>query len=136
MHRLALVVFFTAIAVCATGCHKADVKDYVPAEEVARKALGAALDAWKSGKRPDQIGASNPTVNAQDIQWRDGKKLADYEIVGPAPAEDQNQRFTVKLKLAGEAAPKETTYVVVGKDPLWVFSAESYRQLSGVGSGM
>lgn len=136
MLRHSLVLCFTAIALYATGCHKADVKDYVPAEEAARKALSAALDAWKSGKSPDQIGASNPAVNAEDPQWRGGKKLANYEIVGPAPSEDQNLRFSVKLTLAGEAAPKETTYIVVGKDPLWVFSADSYQKTSGTITGM
>ena len=113
------------------GCHKADVKDYIPPEESARKALAAALDAWKEGKTPDQIGASNPKVEAQDVQWRDGKKLAAYEIIGPTTGDDQNTRFKVKLTIAG-AAPQEITYVVVGKDPLHVFSEESYKRAGGL----
>jgi hypothetical protein len=134
MHRTAFLILLL-IAPFATGCaKKAEVKDYIPAQEAAKQALTAALDAWKAGKAPDQIGASNPAVVVQDIQWRDGQKLTAYEIVGPAAAaggDDQNQRFTVKLTL-GNGAPTETTYVVVGKDPIWVFSAESYQKTSGM----
>lgn len=137
MHRNTLFLFLTGSVFWSTGCgRQTNLKDYVPAQAAAQRALSAALDAWKSGKQPDQIGASNPAVNAQDTLWRDGKKLTDYQIVGPAQADDQNQWFTVKLTLAGEPAPKEATYVVLGKDPLWVMSADSYRQTSGATSGM
>ena len=127
-HAFLLVLVSTALVM--SGCHKTDVKDYIPPDEPARKALTAALDAWREGKALDQIGASNPKVEAQDIQWRDGKKLAAYEIVGPTTGDDQNTRFKVKLTIAG-AAPQETTYVVVGKDPIWVFSEESYKRAAG-----
>jgi hypothetical protein len=132
MHRTVLLALLF-IAPFAAGCaKKAEVKDYIPPQEAAKQALTTALDAWKAGKAPDQIGASNPGIVAQDIQWRDGQKLTAYEIVGPVSAgEDPNQRFTVKLTL-GSGAPTETTYVVVGKDPIWVFSAESYQKTSGM----
>lgn len=120
----------------ACGCHKPEVKDYIPTEEAARQALSTALDAWKSGKAPDQVGASGPRIEVQDKQWRDGQKLTAYEIIGPAEGDDQNRRFTVRLTIAGAAAPQETIYVVTGKDPVWVFSQESYQGTSGVSSGM
>ncbi|HVA48863.1 MAG TPA: hypothetical protein VNH11_21025 [Pirellulales bacterium] len=130
MRRILFLSLFVFVA--PPGCQRADVKDYVPADEVARQALTTALDAWKAGKTLDQIGATSPAVNVQDIQWRDGKKLTAYEIVGPAASDDQNRRFTVKLTFQGAAAPVETTYVVLGKDPIWVFSAESYQRTSGL----
>ncbi|HVX11119.1 MAG TPA: hypothetical protein VHC22_08065 [Pirellulales bacterium] len=120
------------MASCSFGCQKADVKDFVPPDEAAKQALTSALDAWKGGKTPDQIGATNPAVTAQDNAWKDGKKLTAYEIVGPATGDDQNRRFTVKLTLEGAAAPQETTYVVFGKDPVWVVSSESYQKMSGM----
>ncbi|HET6879401.1 MAG TPA: hypothetical protein VFI31_04575 [Pirellulales bacterium] len=121
------------LTVSAFGCAKqADVKDYIPADEVARQALTTALDAWKAGKSPDQVEASKPAVSVQDKQWSGGAKLTAYEIVGPATGDDQHRRFTVKLTLAGAAAPQETTYVVFGKDPLWVMSGESYERMSGM----
>lgn len=106
----------------------------MPEDAAARAALTAALDAWKAGKAPDQIGASGPAVQAQDSQWRDGQKLLAYEILGPAPspAGDSNRRYTVKLTLAGATAPQETVYVVMGKDPIIVFSQSNYEKLSGM----
>jgi hypothetical protein len=131
MHRQSL--FLLALTTTFTiGCaKKGSVSDYVPPQEAARTALSTALDAWKAGKAPDQVGATKPAINAQDVQWSGGKKLTAYEIVGPATGDDQNQRFTVKLTLDG-GAPQETTYVVVGKDPIWVFSEESYKKASGI----
>ena len=132
MRHSAICRFFLLTLFCFAGCgKKTDVNDYVPAEDRARQSLATALDAWKAGKAPDQIGVTNPAINAQDIQWRDGKKLVAYEIVGPAPSADQNRWFTVKLTLEG-AQPLETTYVVVGIDPIHVFSAESYQRASGI----
>jgi hypothetical protein len=120
-------------AICsATGCGAADVKDFVPADELARKCLTAGLDAWKAGKAPEEIGAANPIVNMQDLQWKEGKKLEQYEIVGPEKGDDQNLRYRVKLSLAGEPAPKEEVYVIFGKDPMWVQSAASYTKMSGM----
>ena len=114
------------------GCaKKGDVKDYNPMDESAKQALTTALDGWKAGKAPDQLGASNPGVVAQDKQWSGGKKLTSYEIVGPARDEDLHKRFTVKLTLDG-GTPQETTFDVFGKDPLWVVSAESLASMSGM----
>jgi hypothetical protein len=126
--KLSLIVLSATLL--AAGCHKADVKDYVPPEEAARKALSAALDAWKEGKTPDQVGAANPKIEVQDKQWSGGKKLSAYEIVGPTTGPDQNARFQVKLTFPDAA--KETTYIVLGKDPIWVFSEESYQRTSGM----
>ncbi|HEX5445485.1 MAG TPA: hypothetical protein VFW87_16785 [Pirellulales bacterium] len=126
-------VVLCCLGLMSLGCGQRSIHEYVPNDAAARAALTTALDAWKSGKAPDKIGASGPAVQAQDTQWRDGQKLVDYEIVGPAPAvaEDPNRRYTVKLTLAGAAEPRETIYIVVGKDPVFVFSQTSYQQLSG-----
>ncbi len=118
--------------IVVAGCGHADVKDYVPAETLALKSLTTALDAWKAGRAPDQIGASGPAIEAQDSDWKAGQKLTAYEIVGPEKSADQNLRFRVKLTLAGAAAPQEAVYVVLGKDPIWVFSQAAYEKASGM----
>jgi hypothetical protein len=131
MHRTCLFILLPIVAFTVGCARQAQVKDYIPPQEAARQSLSTALDAWKAGKTPDQIGASNPAVQAIDAQWSAGKKLTAYEIVGPTTGEDQNQWFTVKLTL-DSAAPTETKYVVLGKDPILVFSAESYQKTSGM----
>ncbi|MGH7191934.1 MAG: hypothetical protein ACREJM_00190, partial [Candidatus Saccharimonadales bacterium] len=107
--------FFRVMLCClglAQGCRQPSAQDYVPDDAAGRAALTTALDAWKAGKAPDQIGATGPAVQAQDTQWRDGQKLAAYEIIGPAPAsaDDPNRCYTVRLTLAGAAAPQEMVY--------------------------
>jgi len=129
---LTMMLLMAATSGSIIGCSKADVKDYVPADALARKSLETALDAWKAGKPPDAIGAAEPAISAQDTLWQSGKKLQQYEIVGPEKGDDQNLRFRVRLTLAGETAPKEVVYVVLGKDPIWVFSEEDYGKTSGM----
>lgn len=130
---LANFLFLAAAVGSIVGCGGAvDVKSYVPAGELARKSLETALDAWKAGKALDAIGAANPAISAQDTLWQQGKKLQQYEIVGPEQGDDQNLRFRVRLTLVGEPAPKEIVYVVLGKDPIWVFSEEDYAKTSGM----
>lgn len=130
MHKLTAFCLFALLIACQ-GCRQADVKDYIPPDEAARQALTAALDAWKSGKTPDQIRASQPAINVQDQRWTAGKKLAAYEIVAAAKGDDDHRRYAVKLTIEG-AEPQEATYVVFGKDPLWVVSGESYQRMSGM----
>ena len=130
--RFLATIILLSGAIVPFGCGKADVKDYVPADELARTSLTAALDAWQSGKPLDAIGATAPAINAQDTLWAEGKKLEKYEIVGSEKSEEQKPQFRVRLWLAGEATPREVVYVVVGKDPIWVFSEASYNRASGM----
>ena len=116
----------------AAGCKRADVKDYIPPDESARAALTAALDAWKAGQKAEAIKVGEISVNAEDDLWKQGKKLTAYEIVGPDKGDDANRRFRVRLTLAGEAAPKETVYVIFGKEPIWVMNEVNYGKASGM----
>ncbi|HUY89618.1 MAG TPA: hypothetical protein VMV10_12860 [Pirellulales bacterium] len=128
----AMICLLGSAISAAAGCSRADVTDYIPTEDAARASLAAALDAWKAGQGPEGVGASEASVNVQDPQWKQGKKLASYEIVGPEPGDDANPRFRVRLSLAGEAAPQETFYVIFGKDPIWVLNEANYRKVSGM----
>jgi len=115
------------------GCSKrADVKDFIPPDDVASKALTTALDAWKSGKPFAQTDATAPKIDVLESNWQAGKKLTAYEIVGPATGDDQNKRFTVKITLDGASAPQDTVYVVLGKDPLFVFNQVDYQKTNGM----
>ncbi len=123
-----------ALTCCAAvGCKKkGDVKDYVPADDAARAALTAALDAWKSGKPLGPLDGATPKIEVGEFNWKAGKRLTAYEIVGPTKGEDQNKRFSVKITLDG-AAPQDAVYVVFGKDPILVYNQVDYQKLSGMG---
>jgi hypothetical protein len=116
-------------AACAAGCGGGGYDKYVPSEASARSALEKALTAWQNGQRPDQIGAESPAVVAADSKWQAGQKLKGFEILKEEPGEGPKW-FEVRLTLQGRPGEQVVRYVVVGKDPLWVYREEDYKKSS------
>ena len=77
-----------------------------------------------------RVDTVKPPVEALDWQWKSGLKLQAFEIVGEV-AGDGPKQYRVKITLEN-AAPLEVIYVVVGKDPLWVFREEDYKRTTGM----
>jgi hypothetical protein len=95
--------------------------------------LEAALSAWKGGQAHGRVANSAPAIEVLDSKWKAGQRLADYQIVKEEPAAGTGPRwFTVRLTLQKAAAPQEVRYAVVGIDPLWVYSEDEYKKLSGM----
>ena len=66
--------------------------------DVARKALTAALDAWKEGRPPETLLARTPPVDFSDVLRDRGSRLTRYQV----KAEERSGlsvRFTVQLML-------------------------------------
>ena len=119
-----------AALVAAIGCGKT-AESYVPASDHAQSSVERALVAWQSGVAPGRIEPAESgqvPLQAVDSDWLAGKKLTAFEIVAELPREAGPRRFTVRLTLAGAAAPVEATYYVVGQDPLWIFRDRDYLQ--------
>jgi hypothetical protein len=119
--------FFLRTALIATltmgflsGCSNGGTAQFIPHVESAEEALDIALQAWKSGKPLKPIEDVDPVVQPVESRWQTGQKLLSYEILKEIPSEDSKQ-FQVRLKLAGRLAPEETIFVVLGKDPLYVY---------------
>ena len=94
--------------------------------------MTTALTAWQNGQaEPGPIEGATPAVEASDSTWKSGAKLKSFEIA-EGLAGDSPRKFLVKLTLEGAAAPKEVTYVVVGKDPLQVMSDDEYNRDAGM----
>lgn len=127
VRSIALLIFFVV------GCgEKSTVESFTPPKDIAHEALTTALDAWQNGQaKPGEIENAELNVQVADPQWARGAKLKSYEIVEEQPG-DSPRKFTVKLTLEGEATPSERTYVVVGKDPLWVMPEDEYNRSSGM----
>lgn len=103
---------------------------------MARKALDDSLAAWQSGGKPDQLASGTPAVHPVDFQWQAGRALESYQIVADEPDPgDATKPFTVSLKLkpvkGAKAAATETKtrYVVLGRDPVWVYREDDYARL-------
>jgi hypothetical protein len=129
-------VTLLALALLGTlGCGNGNGKyqDYLPPEDSAREALETALDAWKDGRRPGKIDADPVPIEVVDLRWKAGKKLTGYEILSSEPPKGTGPTwFSVKLLFQGTPAEKVVRYVVIGKSPLWVYTEEDYKQLTGM----
>lgn len=127
---LVWTAFMMVVVGLCVGCgSQTTVESYHPEEITAKEALEKALTAWQNGQaQPGPIsGTSAPEIRAADERWLKGAKLKSFEIGEPLD-EDGPAKFPVKLTLEGADAPEEETYVIIGKDPLWVMTkAESDR---------
>jgi hypothetical protein len=120
-----------SLVVCA-GCWARGNDKYIPSEDKARQALEATLNAWRDGKKPGAIDGAPVAVQAVDTKWLAGQQLASYEIVGEE-ANEGPRAFSVKLTMKKPAGKRLTVrYLVVGKEPLWVYREDDYKAPAGM----
>jgi hypothetical protein len=122
-----------ALWALVSGCGgKATVESFHPRVDLAREALDTALTAWQNGlEKPGLIDTDEPAVQLVDPAWAAGTKLTGYEVIAELPGSTPPS-FTVKLSLEGTATPEETTYFIVGKDPLQVMRDSEYNRAGGM----
>ena len=111
------------------GCGRGGHEKFIPSIESAREALQETLLAWKSGQPYKEIDIFDPKIQPVESRWQQGKQLLDFEIVEELEKTGTKQ-FRVKLTFADAKAPEETTYIVLGKDPLYVYWITDYEQSS------
>jgi hypothetical protein len=119
-HILFMTLFFAFSGCSISGCSNGGNKQFIPPIESARDAVETMLDTWKAGKRIGTIESVEPAVEPVESRWQSGQKLLSYEILKELTADGPAQ-FQVRLKLAGQAQPEETIYIVLGKEPLYVY---------------
>ena len=120
--RHTILVVLMLCAGCGGGPKRAAPVDV----ERARETVKTALDAWKSGAKPEEMPGRSPSITVQDFDWMAGKKLVEYQLIDEGKAEDANLRIQAKLTLQdakGKSVQKTVIYIV-GTDPvLTVFRA-------------
>src|SRR5262249_62349763 len=116
-------------ALALAGCPNSGEQKFIPSEATARQALETAMNAWKGGQaKPGKLSMGSVGVQVVDSAWDSGQKLSDFEIVSEESG-DGPRWFTVKLTLA--RGTQTVKYVVLGKDPVWVYGEADYKKLSG-----
>ena len=101
---------------------------FLPTWTEARQALDWALATWRdSANPPRQINSSS--VQFIDQQRQPGERLSTYEILARTEVENARQ-FTVRLTLADDPTPRLVRYIVIGREPIWVFRLEDYDLIS------
>jgi hypothetical protein len=122
-------VLLAAATICCGCAQEPDkLERFVPAPELAERALEAVLSDWKAGKPPGPIDRLTVKVHITDNQRKPGQLLDDFEILGEVPGATA-RCFAVRLKLREPVAEEKVRYAVFGIDPLWVFRQEDLEML-------
>ena len=110
MKRLAL---FIVLAPClVTGCGRSLDPAVDPAE--AGKALQTALEAWKSGKSPQDLAKASPFIIMNEDDWRVGKRLLDFDME-KGSVSGRQVRCRVRIKLSDKddkAVERDAVYII------------------------
>lgn len=122
-----LTMAVAALASLIIGCQGATHDKYVTETTDARGALEAGLAAWASGEPHQTVKSFTTPVDVYDARWRKGDKLERFEIVEELPG-DPHPSFRVKVHFSGKDQEEETTYLVMGIDPIMVYRSEDYHR--------
>jgi len=101
---------------CGTGPRRAGPVDV----ELARESLRSALESWKKGEPPEALRERYPSITIQDMDWKTGCVLVNYEIRDGEKEDASNLHCPVRLTVRdaqGKEVKKPVTYVI-GTDPV------------------
>lgn len=117
-----------ALSAASSGCDAAarnSFERFIPSPEAARAGVSLAMEGWLKNLSPEASGSSNPQIHVVDQTRRPDQRLAGYEILGEASAENARE-FTVRVRYDGADEPEIVRFVAVGVEPMWVFRREDY----------
>lgn len=99
-----------------TGCGERNVAMPPPADaSMARQALERALAQWQSGQTAEMLAAAEPKTYVNDYDWRDGRKLKQFAVAGPAEEVGLQVRVPVALELehpSGQVVRTQVSYSI------------------------
>ena len=107
IQRITTGLLIAGLLLCLAGCGGSGGGGGNELE--AREALTKALDAWKAGRKADEMRNENPEVIVGDPDWKDGRRLTAYQI-GSGMFDGKNLRVPVTLTV--EQPPRGQRKVV------------------------
>jgi hypothetical protein len=120
------------MAAGAVGCRSKEpegFRRFAPPPEVARRAVAAALEDWKSGRVPGRVAGSRPAIQVVDGHREPDRALTSFAILGDVP--DEGSRVvTARLTLANPEERAVVRYRVLGADPIWVIRQEDLDMIT------
>jgi hypothetical protein len=120
-----------AFVTLLAGCHeepRSAFERYIPPAETAREHIKHAMEGWLKGLSPGESGSTRPEVHVVDQTRRADQKLARYEILGEAPAENARE-FAVRVTYDGTDESEILRFVAIGVEPMWIFRREDYENI-------
>ncbi len=78
----------------------------------AKKLLNDTLEAWKNGKKPEELKAQTPPIYVGDQRWNSGAKLTEFTITSDGEFHKSSVRIPVRMKTDKESKAREVYYWV------------------------
>jgi len=110
MKRFTLFIVLAPFLVI--GCGRSLDAAVDPAE--ADKALQTALEAWKSGKSPQDLKKASPSIVMNEDDWRVGKRLLEFDM-GKGAVSGRQVRCRVRIKLRDKddkTVDRDAVYII------------------------
>jgi hypothetical protein len=128
-HLLAPLLLISLI-----GCGRGNVATPGPSDPAqAKQALAQALDAWRSGSKPDSVTG----VIVSDEEWAGGAQLLSYEIQGDGKVFGTSVRLPATLEVRGadgKALRKAALYQVATNPKVTVNRSDALDDAAGAGT--
>lgn len=103
-----------ALMIAVVGCRGSHGNAPVSGDK-AREVLRTALESWKKGDKIDALQSQSPPIYVIDLEWQQGAKLKDYQIVGDGEEKDAHLFCNVRLTIndsSGKETTREVTYII------------------------
>lgn len=78
----------------------------------AKQLLSDTLEAWKSGKKPEDLKSLSPPIYVGDARWSRGARLIEFSIAGDGEYHQSSVRIPVRMKVDKDVKPREVFYWV------------------------
>jgi hypothetical protein len=118
------------------GCGRGNVATPGPSDPAkAKQALTQALDAWRSGAKPDSV--SGAIVS--DEEWAGGAQLLNYELQGEGAVFGTSirQKATLEVRGAdGKALRKTALYQVATNPQVTINRSDALEDEAGAGTAV
>ncbi|MFN0051293.1 MAG: hypothetical protein ACKV0T_03830 [Planctomycetales bacterium] len=124
--RPLVTLLVSLAAITLAGCGPGQASPKGSTEDVT-KVLSVALDAWKAGKKPDELRSEKPAVNIADQDWQAGLALKEYQVSGSPVKYGGNWRVSAVLTLTDErqsALQKQVAYDVTIQPAITILRAD------------
>jgi hypothetical protein len=110
MQRLSISIALLLLVL--SGCSRGLDPD--SDRDVAASALRTAMEAWKSGKAPDDLANEQPPIIMNEDDWRSGKRLLDFKVE-ESGLSGRQIRCKVQIKLRekdGRTVERNAIYII------------------------
>ena len=113
MNGLQLIVQrLLIISACCTALAGCSPQPAVSDPGAAKKLLNDTLEAWKSGKQPDDLKLQSPPIFVGEPRWSKGAKLKEFSIAGDGEYFQSSVKLQVRMKIDKDSKPREVFYWV------------------------